>query len=213
MQKLILQFIYSFFVRWFLKLIVGVKFEDSRFLLSEKQFIIVANHNSHLDTMSLMASVPRKLIHKIKPVAAQDHFGKTKFQEKLSNLFINSLLIQRKRDKENLDNDPINKMIKALDNGFSLILFPEGTRGEPEKEQPLKPGIALVLSQRPYIKYIPAFMTGMGKVMPRGDNLIGPFNSSLRFGQPTKINTTNVEDILRQIQEDFDKLKNSKYWK
>lgn len=211
MQKFILQFIYSFSVRWFLRLIVGVKFDDSKFLLSEKQFIIVANHNSHLDTMSLMASVPRKLIHKIKPVAAQDHFGKTKLQEKLSNLFINSLLIQRKRDKENPDNDPISKMIKALDNGFSLILFPEGTRGEPEKEQALKPGIGLVLSQRPNIKYIPAFMTGMGKVMPKGDNLIVPFNSSLTFGRPKKIETTNVDDILKQIQEDFDKLKNSNY--
>jgi 1-acyl-sn-glycerol-3-phosphate acyltransferase len=146
-------------------------------------------------------------------VAAQDHFGKTKFQAKLSNLFINSLLIQRKRDKENLDNDPISKMVKALDNGFSLILFPEGTRGEPEKEQPLKPGIGLVLSQRPDINYVPAFMTGMGKVMPKGDNLIVPFNSTLTFGRPTKIKTTNVDDILKQIQDDFEKLKNSNYRK
>lgn len=209
MQRIILQVIYSFLVRWFLRLIVGVKFDDSRFLLGEKQFIIVANHNSHLDTMSLMASAPRKLIHKIKPVAAQDHFGKTKFQEKLSNLLVNSLLIQRGRDKENPDNDPIVKMIKALDNGFSLILFPEGTRGEPEKVQPLKPGVGLVLSQRPDIKYVPVYLTGMGKAMPKGDNLIVPFNSALTFGQPTRIKTIKVEDILKQIQDDFEKLKNS----
>jgi len=207
MQKLILQIIYSFFVRWFLKLIVGVKFDDSKFLLNEKQFIIVANHNSHLDTMSLMASVPAKLIHKIKPVAAQDHFGKTKFQEKLSNFFINSLLIQRKRDKEKRDNDPINKMIQTLDSGFSLILFPEGSRGEPEKEQPLKPGIGLVLSQRPDIKYVPVYMMGMGKAMPKGDNLIIPTNSTLKFGRPTKIKTTSVKEILNQIENDFIKLK------
>lgn len=211
MQKLTLQFLYSTFIRSFLKLIVGVKFDDSRFLLNEKQFIIVANHNSHLDTMSLMASVPRKLIHKIKPVAAQDHFGKTKFQEKLSIFFINSLLIPRKRDKENPDNDPINKMIKALDNGFSLILFPEGTRGEPEKEQPLKPGIALVLSQRPDIKYVPTYMTGMGKAMPKGDNLIVPTSSTLTFGEPTKIKTTKVDEILKQIESDFIQLKNKNY--
>lgn len=211
MQKLTLQFLYSTFVRSFLKLIVGVKFDDSKFLLNEKQFIIVANHNSHLDTMSLMASVPRKLIHKIKPVAAQDHFGKTKFQEKLSIFFINSLLIPRKRDKENPDNDPINKMIKALDNGFSLILFPEGTRGEPEKEQPLKPGIALVLSQRPDIKYVPTYMTGMGKAMPKGDNLIVPTSSTLTFGEPTKIKTTKVDEILKQIESDFIQLKNKNY--
>lgn len=207
MQKLILQFTYSFFVRWFLKLIVGVRFDDSRFLLNERQFIIVANHNSHLDTMSLMASVPGKILHKIKPVAAQDHFGKTKLQEKLSNFFINSLLILRKRDRENPDNDPINKMIKALDDGFSLILFPEGTRGEPEKEQPLRPGIGFVLSQRPDIKYVPAYMTGLGKALPKGDKLIVPFNSTLTYGQPTKIKATKISDILKQIDDDFKELK------
>jgi 1-acyl-sn-glycerol-3-phosphate acyltransferase len=150
------------------------------------------------------------LIHKIKPVAAQDHFGKTRLQVKLSNFFINSLLIPRRRDKENPDNDPINKMVKALDKGFSLILFPEGTRGEPEKVQPLKPGIALVLSQRPDIKYVPAYMTGMGKAMPKGDNLIVPFNSTLTYGRPTKIKTTQIDDILNQIDKDFKELKNSK---
>ena len=210
MQKFILQFTYSFLVQWFLKLIVGVKFDDSKFLLKEKQFIIVANHNSHLDTLSLMASVPRRLIHKIKPVAAQDHFGKTKFQEKLSNYFINSLLIPRKRDKENPENDPIFKMIKALDDGYSLILFPEGTRGEPEIEQPLKPGIGLVLSQRPDIKYVPVYMTGMGKTMPKGDNLIVPFNSTLTYGRPTRIKTNKITDILRQIESDFEELKKNK---
>lgn len=209
MQKLILQFLYSIIVRGFLKLIVGVKFVDSKFLLKEKQFIIVANHNSHLDTMSLMASVPRKLIHKIKPVAAQDHFGRTKLQKKLSNFFINSLLISRKRDIEKLDNSPVKKMIAALDNGFSLILFPEGTRGEPEKKQPLKPGIGLILSQRPEIKYIPAYMTGMGKAMPKGDNLIVPTSSTLTFGQPKKINTNKVDEILKQIEHDFIQLKNN----
>ena len=208
MKRLILQFTYSFCIRWILKLIIGVNFDNSKFLLNEKQFIIVANHNSHLDTLSLMASVPRKIVHKIKPVAAQDHFGKSKFQEKLSNYFINSLLIKRKRDKENPENDPINKMIKALDSGFSLILFPEGTRGEPEVEQPLKPGIGLVLSQRPEIKYVPVFMTGMGKALPKGENLVVPFNSTLSYGMPTNIKSTDVDHILKQIESDFNELKN-----
>ena len=208
MQKIALRIIYSFFVRWFLKIIVGVKFDSAKFLMREKQFIIVANHNSHLDTMSLLASVPSKIIHKIKPVAAADHFGKTKVKEKLSNYFVNTLLIQRKRDKGNPDNDPIKKMIRALDKGFSLIIFPEGTRGEPEKEQPLKPGVGLVLSQRPHIKYIPAYMTGMGKAMPKGDNLIVPHNSTLVYGQPTLIKNANVDEILKQIENDFKELKN-----
>lgn len=197
-------------MRWFLKLIVGVKFDNSKFLLNEKQFILIANHNSHLDTITLMASLPRKLIHKVKPVAAQDHFGKSKFQKVFSVFFINTLLIQRKRDKENPDNDPIHKMIKELDKGYSLILFPEGTRGEPEVEQSFKPGIALVLSQRPEIKYVPAYMKGMGKAMPKGDNLIVPFNSTLTYGLPKTVKTTEVSGIMEQIENDFKLLKNNR---
>lgn len=208
MQKFVLRFTYGWFVRWFLKVFVGVKFDKADFLTDETQFVIVANHNSHLDTMTIMASLPRQIIHKVRPVAAADHFGKTRRKEKLSNFFINTLLIQRKRDKENPENDPINKMIKALDGGYSLIIFPEGTRGEPEVQQPLKPGVALVLSQRPHVKYVPAYLKGMGKAMPKDDSLIVPYNSSLRYGRPTAISSTDVDAILRQIEADFNTLRN-----
>lgn len=209
MQKITLQFIYSFLVRAFLKIVVGVKFHSAKFLLKEEQFIIVANHNSHLDTMTILASLPSKIIQKVKPVAAADHFGKTKFKEKMSNFFVNTLLIQRKRDKENSDNDPINKMIKALDQGYSLIIFPEGTRGEPEIQQPLKPGIGYVLSQRPAIKYVPAYMKGMGKAMPKDDNLIVPFNSSLTYGQPKLVESTNIMDIVQEIEKSINQLRDN----
>lgn len=207
MQKIVLIVIYSFIVRWFLKFIIGVKFESANFLKSEKQFIIVANHNSHLDTMTILASLPSKIIDKVKPVAAVDHFGKTRLKGLLTNYFVNTLLIQRKRDKENLENDPINKMIKAIDEGYSLIIFPEGTRGEPEQQQPLKPGVAYVLQSRPKIKYVPAFMVGMGKAMPKDDNLILPFNSSLTYGQQTEIKSTEIKNILAQIEMDLNELK------
>ncbi len=207
MKKIVLIVIYSFFIRWFLKIIIGVKFHKANFLKSEKQFIIVANHNSHLDTMTILASLPSKIIDKVKPVAAADHFGKTRLKGRLTNYFVNTLLIQRKRDKENLENDPINKMIKAIDEGYSLIIFPEGTRGEPEQQQPLKPGVAYVLQSRPQTKYVPAFMVGMGKAMPKDDNLILPFNSSLTYGQPTEIKSTEIKDILEQIEKDLNQLK------
>jgi 1-acyl-sn-glycerol-3-phosphate acyltransferase len=207
MQKIVLKIIYSYFIRWFLKVIIGVKFDNAKFLKAEKQFIIVANHNSHLDTMTILASLPGNIINKVKPVAAADHFGRTRLKGILTNYFVNTLLIQRKRDKENPENDPINKMIKAIDDGYSLIIFPEGTRGEPELQQPLKPGVAHVLQSRPKIKYVPAFMVGLGKAMPKDDNLILPFNSSLTYGQPNEIKSTEIKEILAQIESDLNELK------
>jgi 1-acyl-sn-glycerol-3-phosphate acyltransferase len=203
MKKLVLQFIYSIVLRNFLKIVVGVKFHRATFLEDEKQFIIVANHNSHLDTMTLMASLPRKIIHRVKPVAAADHFGKTKRQARISNYFINTLLIPRKKDRQNPGDDPIAKMVDALDNGYSLIIFPEGTRGEPEKLQPLKPGVGIILSKRPAVKYVPVFMYGMGKAMPKGDSLIVPHTATLIYGAPTSINSTDVQEIMTQVEKDL----------
>lgn len=204
MQRLVLRYGYGYVMRTFLRLFVGVRFDNARFLLDEKQFIIVANHNSHLDTMTIMSSLPRGIIHKVRPVAAADHFGKTKLKTRLSNFFVNTLLIQRKRDKDNPENDPINKMLKALDDGYSLILFPEGTRGDPEVQQPLKPGVAFVLNQRPHIRYVPAYMKGMGKAMPKHDSLIVPFSSSIVFGRPRSVvPKQDVASIMIQMEEDF----------
>ena len=206
MQKLVLRLTYGIFVRNILRMIVGVHFDNSKFLLQEKQFIIVANHNSHLDTMALMASLPGTIIHKVKPVAAMDYFGKTKMMAMLSNYFINTLLIERKSERTP-ENDPIKKMVDALDEGYSLILFPEGTRGEPEKMQAFKKGVARILSQRPTVKYVPAYLKGLGKTWPKGERVIVPYNSYLRFGKPTLINTQDVDEILVQVERDVLELK------
>ena len=206
-MKTLLKFIYSVVLRYFLKLFVGVKMDNADFLKDEKQFIIVANHNSHLDTMSIMASLPSDIVHNVKSVAARDHFGKNKICTFLSEKLVNSLLIERKRDKNNPANDPICQMIAELDKGKSLIIFPEGTRGKPDIEEPLKAGIALILLQRPNIFFVPAYMHGMGMAMPKGDGLIIPYTSRLMYGRPQKVKSTDIQEILDQIQENFDQLK------
>ena len=138
MQSAMMQILYKGIFRWFLKLIVGVQFPDTRFLRKEGQFIILANHNSHLDTLSLLSSLPGNLLWKIKPVAAEDYFGRTRFQAAFSNYFINTLLIRRKGEKE-LGARPTPENARCHHEGYSLILFPEGTRGKPEQMGKISP--------------------------------------------------------------------------
>lgn len=206
MQSPVMQILYKGICQWFLKLIVGVEFTDCRFLKREKQFIILANHNSHLDTLSLLSSLPGSLLWKVKPVAAEDYFGRSRFQASLSNYFINTLLIRRKGEKDS-EHDPLKKMLDAIDEGYSLILFPEGTRGKPEQMGSIKSGIARILAQRPQVKYVPVFMTGMGRSLPKGELLILPYKSSIFYGVPTLAKSTDVHDILKQITDDFEMMK------
>lgn len=120
----------------------------------------------------------RNLLWKIKPVAAEDYFGRTRFQAAFSNYFINTLLIRRKGEKDS-EHDPLRKMLDAIDEGYSLILFPEGTRGKPEQMGKIKSGIARILSLRPELKYIPVFMTGMGRSLPKGELILLPYKASI----------------------------------
>lgn len=202
MRRVFLWLLYSGFGRPFLKVIVGVQFPVLRELRKEPQFILVANHNSHLDTATLLAAMPSSILHQVHPVAAADHFGKNPWQARLTRFCVNALLIPRKRDTENPFNDPINIMLAELDAGGSLILFPEGTRGEPETLQRFKKGVGLVLSQRPAIPYIPVFMDGLGKAMPKGDNLILPHPARLYFGVPTRVTSTDPDLITEQVERD-----------
>lgn len=203
MQPTVMQILYKGICHWFLKLIVGVEFTDCGFLKEEEQFIILANHNSHLDTLSLLSSLPGSLLWKVKPVAAEDYFGKNRFQTFLSNYFINTLLIRRKGEKDS-EHDPLKKMLAAIDEGYSLILFPEGTRGKPEQMGNIKSGIARILSQRPQVKYVPVFMTGMGHSLPKGELIILPYKSSIFYGMPTLAKSMDIQEILQQITNDFE---------
>lgn len=207
MHKLLLQFIWCFYVRWFLRIIVGVRFENREALKKENQFVILANHNSHLDTASILASLPSEIIHKVKPVTAGDYFGRNKLSSIFSSIFLNTLLIKRTVDSKNDAASPINQMIKAIDEGNSLILFPEGTRGKPEELQPFKRGIALVLAKRSHVKYIPTFMTGMGKSLPKGEKVLVPYNCVLTYGEPTSIVETDSKMIIKEIEAEILKLR------
>jgi 1-acyl-sn-glycerol-3-phosphate acyltransferase len=206
LQPLVLRVIYKGFLRWFLKMVVGVQFGDSRFLKQEPQFILIANHNSHLDALSLMASLPGKLLWKVRPVAAEDYFGRTKAKAALSNYFINTLLIRRTITRRP-DARPVERMLNALDEGYSLLLFPEGTRNTADHMGKMRSGIAHLLVARPHIPYVPAYLTGMRKSLPKGEILVLPYKSSVNFGRPARAIGIDIDRIMQQINEDFEALR------
>ena len=201
-----LKLVYKYFCRPILKYFVGVQYPDCSFLRNEDQFVIIANHNSHLDTLSLLTSIPGDILWKVRPVAAEDYFGNTKLKAKFSNFFINTLLINRHSKRADGVNYSMNKMLKAIDDGYSLILFPEGSRGEPEQMSKMKSGIARLLTQKQGLKYIPVFMTGMGTSLPKGGVGILPYNASLHFGKPTLPCSSDPHAVMEQIEDDFNKM-------
>ncbi len=202
MRSILLWIIYRVILRNALKLFTGISFKNRENILYDGPCIIVANHNSHIDTIAIMAALPTKQLLKTHPVAAGDYFGKSSVKYKLSLYFINALLIPRSRPKEGEEGpDPIQMMIDVLDKGESLILFPEGSRGEPEILQKFKRGIGIILSERPEIPFIPIYFKGLGKVMPKGDPIPVPHLSAAIFGKPELPLTKEPDQIVDQVQK------------
>lgn len=144
--------------------------------------ILLANHNSHLDTMVLMSLYPLKQIHKIRPVAAADYFLSNKYLAWFSLNIIGIIPLQRQhiRDKKSL----FEQCHQALDNGDILILFPEGSRGKPEQLSELKRGVHHLIKQRSELKVVPLMLHGLGRALPKGEKVFVPYNCDVVVGEP-----------------------------
>ena len=117
MKKLILIITYTIFWRNFLKIIIGLKYYNQQILRKKKQFILIANHNSHMDTMAIMSAMPSRYIHRVHPVAAEDFFGGSRFKKILMRYMVNATLIPRKRANSDEDVDTIEVMSNLLKQG------------------------------------------------------------------------------------------------
>lgn len=159
-------------VRPVMMVVLGLNVRNRQGLPCDGPAIIVANHNSHLDTLALMALFPVKLLPKLRPVAAADYFLRTGWLAWFALRIIGIVPLMREvRGKA----DPLELAERALDEGAILILFPEGSRGEPEKLSAFKSGIHHLARRRPEVPVIPVLLHGFGKALPRGEAILVPF--------------------------------------
>ncbi|MDQ1314933.1 MAG: 1-acyl-sn-glycerol-3-phosphate acyltransferase [Pseudomonadota bacterium] len=159
-------------VRPFLALVLGVNLRHAERLPLTGPAILAANHNSHLDTLLLMSLFPLAQLYRVRPVAAADYFLRNRFVAWFA-LNVMHILPLARRPKPG--ERPLAHIEAALNAGDILILFPEGSRGEPEKRGELKSGIAHLMEHAPNVQVIPIYLHGLGKALPKGDWLPVPF--------------------------------------
>ena len=173
-------------VRPFLALVLGVNLRHAERLPQTGPAILAANHNSHLDTLLLMSLYPLAQLHRVRPVAAADYFLKNRIVAWFALRIMHILPLSR-RPKPGASKSgaaPLAHIEAALAAGDILILFPEGSRGEPEKRSALKSGIAHLMEDAPTVPVVPIYLRGLGKALPRGEWLPIPFFADAWVGEP-----------------------------
>ena len=163
--------------------ILGLRISNKSGLPLAGPAIVVANHNSHLDTMVLMTLFPLRLLAKVRPVAAADYFLSNPLLAWIGLNLFNILPIQRQtRSKQN----PLLICLDSLNQAEILIVYPEGSRGQPEQLSAFKSGVAYLAKHHPQVPIYPIFLHGLGKALPKGDLVLVPFYCDILIGEPLR---------------------------
>ena len=153
----------------------------------EERRIYFANHASHGDFILIWTVLPLRLRQKTRPVAGADYWLKGALRRFIINDVFRGVLIDRSPLKTE---DPIALMTSALDEGSSLIVFPEGTRNTTDAPLlPFKSGLYRLAKERPDVVLVPIWIENLNRVMPKGEFVPIPLICTVTFGAPVALRT------------------------
>lgn len=190
-------------VRPVIMLVLGINVRHREKLPHQGPAVLTANHNSHLDALVLITLMPMRMLHRIRPVAAQDYFLRNRALAWFSTRIIGILPMPRGRTPDG--DDPLAACDDALNRGDILIFFPEGSRGEPEQMARFRGGVAKLAHTNPTVPVIPIYLHGLGKALPKGEAMVVPFFVDGLVGQALRGNDGH-EDFLGELRRRMETL-------
>ena len=151
----------------------------------ERQRIYFANHTSHLDFVVIWSALPKRLRLLTRPVAARDYWEKG-VKRYLALQVFNAVLVDRARGDAGAPN-ALDVLLAGLGERHSLIIFPEGTRGDGTQLGAFKSGLYRLGLARPDVELVPVYIDNLNRVLPKGEFVPVPMLASVSFGAPMRV--------------------------
>lgn len=147
----------------------------------EGPVIFAANHHSHIDTSLLLTSIPEPWRHKIVVGAAADYFFGSRVAGTVAALAMGAIPIERAR----VGRRSADYAAGLIDDGWSLLIYPEGGRSPDGWGQTFRGGAAY-LALRCGVPVVPVHLQGTGAIMRKGRTTPKPGSATVTFGSPIK---------------------------
>jgi 1-acyl-sn-glycerol-3-phosphate acyltransferase len=142
--------------------------------------VFVANHSSHLDTPLILGSLPPRVANRVAVGAAADYFFDARWRAVTTAMLFNAFPVERYRSRR------LRSLAAELvDDGWSLLLYPEGTRSEDGWMNPFRVGAAHLCVTKG-LPVVPIAISGSYAAMPRGTGWPQPGRPriTIRYGRP-----------------------------
>jgi long-chain acyl-CoA synthetase len=139
--------------------------------------LLVANHASHLDTPSILRALPRRLRARVAVAAAADYFFRTRPLELAMPLLLNAFPFSR----EGAVRSSLEHCGELVDRGWSVLVYPEGTRAVTGRLQPFRSGTGLLATDL-RVPVVPIGVQGTYACLPKGARRPRRGPVTVRFG-------------------------------
>ncbi len=159
------------------------------------QRVYYGNHSSHGDFVLIWSSLPRPIRRRTRPVAGSDYWLQGALRRYIATRVIDAVLIDRAGTTR--EQDPIAVLAQAVDDGVSLIVFPEGTRNTTDAVLlPFKSGIYRLALARPHLEFVPVWIENLNRVMPKGEVVPIPLLCTTTFGEPLRLAADETKEAF-----------------
>ncbi|MFY9809273.1 MAG: lysophospholipid acyltransferase family protein [Pseudonocardiaceae bacterium] len=144
--------------------------------------VFIANHSSHLDTPLILGSLPLRITTKLAVGAAADYFFDSRTVAAATTLLFNAFPVERRARRGR------SLAAELVDDGWSLLLYPEGSRTVDGWLTAFKLGAAQLCAMKG-IPAVPIALRGTFAAMPRGQRWPqrGRPRVTVRIGRPLHI--------------------------
>jgi 1-acyl-sn-glycerol-3-phosphate acyltransferase len=143
------------------------------------KLILMSNHTSHVDAVSIAASVPMKYWPSLYITAAKDYFFSNPVFTFFSKHCLGAIPIDRK-DKKGEAIGLILNLLTNLDEIW-LILFPEGTRSKDGKIHAFKRGVS-IFAEKTKTSILFLYIDGNAQLWPKGALFPKPGKTKIYIG-------------------------------
>ncbi len=145
----------------------------------EAPVLLVANHSSHFDTPSILRALPRRLRSRVAVAAAADYFFRTRLLAVMTPLLLNAFPFSR----EGSVRSSLEHCADLADQGWSVLVYPEGTRSPDGRLQPFRTGIGLLATDL-RVPVVPIGVEGTHSVLAKGQRRPRRGPVTVHFGRP-----------------------------
>ncbi len=163
----------------YLRTVLGLRV-TGRENLPAPPFVMIANHSSHLDALTLSAALPWRSAHMAFALAAGDTFFTSTVSSAFSAYAVNALPVWRKRTTVA---DLTIFRQRLIEDRAVFILFPEGTRSRTVEIGPFKSGIGALVAGTA-IPVVPCYLQGAAAAWPPDRQFPGRGKLHLMIGEP-----------------------------